>query len=175
MRVSQELKLMPHLVPKSLWGKSAANLLKRAAWERIRGDALEAARSTCQVCGDPASASDPCHELWDYDDEHGTATLAGLRIQCRNCDIAVHMGRTVARGNGRTALAQLVKVNGMGPREAKILYRSAMDKWKQRNKKEWRIAVAKSLLQPYPELAALEQCTAAVPTQKVRRAKFHEP
>jgi len=150
------LKLTPHLVPKPLWGKSAANLLKRGAWERIRRDALEAARHTCQVCSDPATTSDPCHELWDYDDERGTATLVGLRIQCRNCDSAVHMGRAVKKGLGNAAIAQLVKVNRIGPREVKVLYRSAMDEWRQRNKKQWRIAVAKPLLERYPELAILE-------------------
>lgn len=153
--ISQELKLMPHMVPKPLWRKSAANLLKRAAWERIRRDALEAARHACQVC---SASGDPlhCHELWEYNDERCTATLVGLRIQCKSCDSGVHMGRAVAHGNGRAALAQLVKVNGIGAREGKMLYRKAMDKWKQRNKQEWRIVVAESILKRYPELAILE-------------------
>lgn len=80
-------------------------------------------------------------------------------MQCRNCDGAVHMGRTVKRG-GRTgyiaAIAQLCKVNGIGVPEAKMLYRHAMDEWKQRGEKEWRIIVAKSFLERYPELAVLE-------------------
>ena len=153
----QELKLTPHLVPKPLWGKSAANLLKRADWERIRHEALQAARRACQVCSASESAGAlNCHELWDYDDEHSTATLVGLRIQCRNCDSAVHMGRAVKRGLGNAAIAQLVKVNVIGPREAKMLYRSAMDQWRQRNKKQWRIVVAKSLVARYAELAILE-------------------
>jgi hypothetical protein len=143
------------MVPKPLWRKSAANLLKRAAWDRIRCDALESARHACQVC---ATTGDPlhCHELWEYNDENGTATLVGLRMQCRSCDSAVHMGRAVAHGDGRAALAQLVKVNGIGGREGKMLYREAMDKWKQRNKQQWRIVVAESLLKRYPELAVLE-------------------
>lgn len=153
----QEFKLRPHLVPKSLWGKSAANLLKRADWERIRREALQAARHACEVCCDTKPAGGlNCHELWDYDDEHGTATLVGLRIQCRNCDGAVHMGRAVKRGFGAAAIAQLVKVNVIGPRDAKMLYRSAMDEWRRRNKKQWRIVVAKSLVERYPELAILE-------------------
>jgi hypothetical protein len=153
----QELKLRPNLVPKPLWGKSAANLLKRGDWERIRRDAVQAARHACQVCFDPASAGTlNCHELWDYDDEQGTATLVGLRMQCRNCDSAVHMGRAVKRGVGNAAIAQLVKVNVIGAREAKMLYRSAMDEWRRRNKKQWRIVVEKSLMERYPELAILE-------------------
>jgi hypothetical protein len=160
--MNRELKLVPHLVPKPLWGKSAANLLKRAAWERIRVNALELARRACQVCSSAASANDSltCHELWDYDDESGTATLVGLRMQCRNCDSAVHMGRAVRRGFGSAAIAQLVKVNRISAPEAKMLYGRAMGTWKQRNTKKWRIVVAKSLLERYPEMAALEQCAA---------------
>jgi len=109
------------------------------------------------VCCDAESGSAlNCHELWDYDDEHGTATLVGLRMQCRNCDSAVHMGRAVKRGFGNAAIAQLVKVNVIGPREAKMLYRGAMDEWRRRNKKQWRIVVAESLVERYPELAILE-------------------
>lgn len=153
------LKLMPHLVPKPLWRKRAARLLKHGGWERIRRDTQEAAHGACQVCSDPVSTSDPCHELWDYDDERGTATLVGLRIQCRKCDAAVHMGRTVKRDLRDMTKAQLVKVNGITPREAQMLFDSAMEEWRRRNEKEWRIAVAKSLLDRYPELAVLEPYT----------------
>jgi len=118
---------------------------------------MQAARRACQVCSAGASASAlNCHELWDYDDDQGTATLVGLRIQCRNCDSAVHMGRAVRLGFGNAALGQLVKVNLIGAREAKMLYRSALDEWRRRNKKQWRIVVAKSLMEKYPELAILE-------------------
>jgi len=118
---------------------------------------MRAARRACQVYSDAASASPlNCHELWDYNDDQSTATLVGLRIQCRNCDSAVHMGRAVRLGFGNTALAQLVKVNLIGAREARMLYRSALDEWRLRNKKHWRIVVAKSLMEKYPELAILE-------------------
>jgi hypothetical protein len=158
---SQELKLMPHLVPKPLWGKSAAQLFKgkgRAAWKRIRNDALQVAVHACQVCSDAAPDSAlNCHELWDYDDGRGTATLVGLRIQCRKCDCAVHMGRADKQGFLDVAIAQLCKVNGIGEPEAMRLYRRAKSVWSQRNKKQWGIVVSKPLLERYPELAALEQ------------------
>jgi hypothetical protein len=160
---SPEAKLMPHLVPKPLWGKSAAQLFKgkgRAVWKRIRSDALQVALHACQVCSDAApDTALNCHELWDYDDEHGTATLVGLRIQCRKCDCAVHMGRAEKQGVLDVAIAHLCIVNGIGEPEAMKLYRRARGVWSQRNKKQWRIVVAKSLLERYPELAALERIT----------------
>jgi len=160
--VPTELKITPHLVPKPLWGKSAAQLFKgkgRAVWKRIRTDALQVALHACQVCSDPGPDSAlNCHELWDYDDERGTATLVGLRIQCRNCDCAVHMGRAEKHGFLNVAIAQLCKVNGIGEPEAVRLYRRAKGVWSQRNKKQWQIVVEKSLLERYPGLAALEAC-----------------
>jgi hypothetical protein len=160
--VPPEPKLMPHLVPKPLWGKSAAQLLLkgkgRAVWKQIRSDALQVALHACQVCSDPGPDSVlHCHELWEYEDESGTATLVGLRIQCRKCDCAVHMGRAEKHGLFNVAIARLCKVNGIGEPEAASLYRRAKGVWTQRNNKQWRIVVAKPLLERYPELAALEQ------------------
>jgi hypothetical protein len=57
-----------------------------------------------------------------------TATIAGLRVQCRKCDSAVHKGRTAEQGSGKVAVAQLVTVNGIGVPEAKSLFPPASHK-----------------------------------------------
>ena len=152
---AQELKLMPHLIPKPLFRKSAANLLSRSAWGRIKADTLEVAHHTCQACDDADNALD-CHEMWDYDEERGTATLIGLRMQCEDCHLAVHMGLAVKTGRGNAALTQLMKVNGIDASQAKALYHNAMDEWRRRNKIKWRIVVGEALLERYPELGTLE-------------------
>lgn len=126
----------------------------------MRCDALEAANSTCEVCsfapspiyGDPLT----CHEVWHYDDKRGIATLTGLKIHCTKCDSAVHMGMAAAYGGYDAAIAQLCKVNGIGPQAAQELFAAAMNLWKKRSKKKWRIKVAKTLLKRYPQLVALE-------------------
>jgi hypothetical protein len=126
----------------------------------MRKDALEAAHNACEVCsfapspihGDPLT----CHEVWHYDDKRGVATLTGLEVHCHDCDSVMHMGRTVAYGGRDTAIAQLCKVNGIGPEEAGVLFASAMIVWKKRSKKKLRIVVVESLLKRYPQLGALE-------------------
>jgi len=70
------LKLAPHLVPRSLFRKSAVQLLPRAAWDRIRNDTLAAANHKCAVCKEPG---DDCHELWQYDEKNGIALLVEFR------------------------------------------------------------------------------------------------
>jgi hypothetical protein len=126
----------------------------------MRKDALEAAHYTCEICSVVQSPihDDPltCHEVWHYDDKRGTATLTRLEVHCHECDSVIHMGRTVAHGGRETAIAQLCKVNGIGPEEAGELFAAAMIVWRKRSKKKWRIAVAKPLLKYYPQLAALE-------------------
>ena len=152
---------MPNMVPKPLWRKSAYRMLGRGArWKQIRKDALEAAHHACEVCsfapspiyGDPLT----CHEVWHYDDKRGIATLTGFEIHCNECDSVMHMGRTVAHGGRDMAIAQLCKVNKIGPKEAEQLFADAMIVWRQRNEKKWRIAVTKPLLKRYPQLATLE-------------------
>lgn len=117
----------------------------------MRSDALEAAHHTCEVCsftpspiyGDPLT----CHEVWQYDDKRGVATLVGLKIHCSKCDSAVHMGMAAAYGGRDIAIAQLCKVNGIGPQAAEELFAAAIVLWRKRSKKKWRIALAKPLLE----------------------------
>ncbi len=159
--VTKQPRLMPHLVPKPLWGKNAHQLFgRRALWKQMRSDALEAARHTCEVCSNAPSPihGDPltCHEVWHYDDKRGVATLTRLKIHCGKCDSAVHMGMAAAYGGLDTAVAQLCKVNEIGPEEAKQLFAAEMILWRKRSKKKWRVAVAKPLLKRYPQLADLE-------------------
>ena len=160
--MNKDLKLVPHLVPKPLWGKSAANLLPRASWDRIRADILTAANHKCQVCKEKSRMLS-CHEMWLYDDKNGVATLVEFRMQCRDCDQVVHMGRAVKHGGGRAALIHLCRINFISPKEGRAIYDGAMADWKERSKRTWRIDVAKALLERYPQLSALIEST-PVPT-----------
>lgn len=146
------LKLTPHLIPKPLFRQSAAKLLSRGLWDAIRNDVLTAAKHKCEVCTGPGIE---CHEVWLYDDANGVATLVQFRILCGACHEVVHMGRAVVRGNGRAALIHLCKVNSIRPEEGEQIWHRAKAEWKERNKRAWKINVAKPLLKPYPQLAAL--------------------
>jgi hypothetical protein len=146
------LKLRPHLIPKPLFRKSAANLLPPASWDRIRNETLTAAQYRCAVC---KGQGRECHEVWLYDDANAVATLVQFRILCGECHQVVHMGRAVKYGNGRAALIHLCKLNGIGPKEGKEIYDRAMGEWYERNQRTWKLDVAKPLLERYPQLALL--------------------
>lgn len=147
--------LEPELVPQPLWEISAYRLLPgRAAWDRIRNATLEAAGHRCSICG----ASGPrlhCNEQWNYDDANGVARLTGFQIVCVACHGAIHMGRTAAVGYLSDALAHLQRVNGITEPEARRMFHGAMEVWRERNQKHWRVVVAPELLANFPELEVL--------------------
>jgi hypothetical protein len=158
------LPITIRLVPKPLWGINAHKLLDDSAWEEIRQVALAEAQHTCECCGfqpgQVVRVALICHEVWEYDEKAGTATLTGLRIHCRLCDLATHIGRAIRHGNKREAFTQLCKVNGLTAKQAVELYESEMAIWRARNLLKWRIAIVGSLLQSHPTLARLEAATA---------------
>jgi hypothetical protein len=153
-RGPKKLRLRPQLVPKPLWVLSACQLLKRAEWELMRQEALAAAGHECEICA-AAPISLTCHEVWDYDERKGTATLVRLEIHCTACDTATHIGRAMAHGFGELAIAQLCKVNGITREQAQVLYEDAKLEWRKRNRKKWHVVVGVHLLTRYPQLAKL--------------------
>jgi hypothetical protein len=152
-------RLVPGLVPRPLWGRSAYRILGRgASWRRIRQDTLESALQRCAICNrGTAETSRPltCHEVWQYDDENNLATLVGFEAHCSECDLVVHMGLTIAHGMESRAIEQLKAINKIDAKTARRLYDDAMVTWEKRNLNEWQLRVSGALLQKYPDLRKL--------------------
>ena len=72
-----------------------------------------------------------CHEVWEYDDLNGVATLVELLIVCRDCNSVLHVGMSLVIGSkrgkseivdrGEQALQHLRKVNRITRKEARKL------------------------------------------------------
>jgi hypothetical protein len=150
----------PELIPEPLWNISAAALLgrKSAAWRQIRSDALADAGDACSACGEVTVGGRRmvCDELWAYDEQHGVATLAGVRILCPACDSARHFARAAQLGKGAEALAALARVNGISTAEARVLQDEARAEWEQRSRCAWTVRVSAGLLRRYPALAKVD-------------------
>ena len=147
------LRLAPRLVPRPLWGISAARLLPRAKWQRIRIDALEASRGACVVCGAVREKGMIGDEEWDYGD--GVATLVGVRMVCGDCDAVTHIGSTTRRGYAEVARDHMTRINGIAREEADQIIAMSFREWRARSARSWTVAVAPDLLDRYPELAVL--------------------
>jgi hypothetical protein len=150
----------PELIPEPLWNISAAALLgrKSRAWREIRADALNDSGDACSACGGvtPGGKYMVCDELWDYDEQHGVATLASVRILCPACDSARHFERAGQLGKGADALATLARVNGISEEEARALQDDAVTQWKRRSRRSWTVRVSEELLLRYAVLARVD-------------------
>jgi hypothetical protein len=135
------VNLKPELIPEPLWNISAAALIgrKSKAWRQIRSDALTGSGNACSACGEVTADGKHmvCDELWDYGEQHGVATLTGVRILCPACNFARHFARAAQLGKGADALATLTRVNGISKAEARALQDDAEKAWKRRSRRAW--------------------------------------
>jgi hypothetical protein len=152
----RKLKLLPRLVPKPLWGRSARKLFGwTPPWKTIRSEALHRAHDRCSICGDTTGPLH-CDEEWDYSDQAGTATLVGFRAICESCHDVVHIARSTAHGKGREARRHMSRVNGLTSSDTEKIISKSMEAWRGRSQKEWRVVVHPDLLRRYPQLAKLQ-------------------
>jgi hypothetical protein len=162
LQTGKQYKLQPSPVPAPLWEISAYRVLnRRAPWNQIREAALERSGHRCLICGvmpQPDLATDCrlyCHEKWHYDDLKALATLKGFEMLCAECNGAAHMGRSSALGYEEQAVMHLCRVNGITEAQARFMFRRAMDIWKARSQKQWKVAVSRALSARYPQLRVL--------------------
>lgn len=161
MASRKKLRLVPELVPRPLWGRSAHRMLaRRVAWaKKIRPDALAKAKNCCSICGSTGEGPLTCHDKWRYDDKTATAKLVGFEIHCGKCDAATYSGRLMNKGLPKEveidALQHFCSVNRCTPKDFRCVLASAMDEWHKRSERQWTVKVAAPLIKRYPELAAL--------------------
>jgi hypothetical protein len=154
-RSAKSLRVIPILVPRPFWRATAYRLLGRGTtWKRIRQAILEDCGNACGICGSSGGRL-TCHEQWKYSDEDGIAELVGFTATCDPCDAVMHIGRTSQYGGLDAALAHLAKLNDITLNAARAVIDEAMNQWRKRNGREWRIAVGPKLLGRFPSLAVL--------------------
>ncbi len=149
------LILVPELIPGPLWGRSGSRMLPSARWRRIRAAELERAGSACEVCGRVLAKGLVAHERWSYSTEQDpVALLWSIRMQCRQCDAATHIGLADSQGRGRGARATLARVNGITMADVELLIEGAFERWAQLSSvRSWRVDVHAPLLATHPDLA----------------------
>ena len=159
--------LIPEMVPRDLWGRSAYRMLGgRTVWKnRIRPDALVQSKGRCGVCTAKAERL-ICHDKWLYDDKKAIATLVGFEMHCDLCDMVTHIGRAMQVQDQRivvmAAVGHLSKVNKCDEVVALDILSTARDLWEKRSRKAWKISVNPKLLENYPELKGLPEYEAPV-------------
>jgi hypothetical protein len=134
------LKLEIELVPKPLWGKSLANMLPKAQWEKLRAQRIQEKGARCEICGQAGHVE--LHEIWEYDDERHVQRLAGLQLLCVLCHSVKHFGRAQAEATKgklelKPVIAHFCKVNNCGFQDLKAHWRSVYKQWNERSTHQW--------------------------------------
>lgn len=160
------LVLAPRLVPRPLWGRSAARLLDEEAWRAVRDEVVADAGSRCFVCGHHQRRWMVCDEDWRYaidrDElgQRGRAVLVGLRLLCPRCDRVVHLGHTESRHGRRgadDALRHGAAINGVSVGDMRLLAEGAFEAWARSSSvRRWTVAVDPALAARFPEICVVE-------------------
>ena len=161
------IRLAPRLVPRPLWGRSAARLLPEERWRAVRAAVVERSDSTCAVCGHRQRRWMVCDEDWRYalvdrgsGGERGVARLVALRLLCPRCDRVVHLGHTESR-HGREgaddALRHAARVNGIDVTDARLLAEAAFEAWARLSSvSRWTVEVAPDVAARHPSVRVVE-------------------
>ena len=135
--------LTVELVPRGQWGANLRSELPKAEWDRLRKATYAAAGHRCEICGGKGRKWPvECHERWRYDEGTKTQHLEGLIALCPMCHKVKHIGRSMAVGEGDSAISHLMKVNGWSEAETTAYLKEAFETWERRSSETWKLDIS---------------------------------
>lgn len=154
------MKLTVELIPKSSWDNNLRSYLTSTQWDKVRRKCYQEAGYKCEICeGVGPKHPVECHEKWDF--VNGQVKLFGLIALCPACHEVKHIGRAVATGNEKRALAHFMKVNQMSKADSVAYINEAFDIWRNRSRYPWKL-----------EISYLEEYMGESFVEKVKEAKL---
>ena len=140
---SKKIPLTIELVPQGQWGSNLRSELPKSEWDSLRGLTYANAGHRCEVCGGKGSRWPvECHEKWEYDNKNKVQRLIGLIALCPSCHEVKHIGRTMAVGNGKRAVAHIMRVNGWSESFALSYIENAFEVWEKRSGEDWTLDIS---------------------------------
>lgn len=143
-------RLTIELVPATAWYKNVRSEVTKEKWDYIRKKCYRKANHKCEVCSDNGKNQGykhtvECHEIWEYDDEKHTQTLAGFIALCPFCHKVKHPGLAQINGEMDIVLSQLMKVNSITEEQARKYLTECFEIWEERSKHKWSLCTASLL------------------------------
>lgn len=126
--------------PRSSWATSLKKLIGDR-WDSIRKGVYRRACYRCEICSDQGPKWPvECHEVFEYNDAREEQTLSGIVALCPNCHKALHYVQSSKRGEGGEEIKQHIGfVNEQTAEEVENLLSQARERYKARNKIEWKV------------------------------------
>ena len=136
------MPLAVELVPTTLWGKSAARLMKRADWDERRQRVFATQKHRCGICRQKSELK--CHELWEYDQSRHIQRVLGFIGVCDLCHFAIHFGcaqrvATEEYLNLAKVISHACSVNRCTRKEWAAHVADAFSIWRERSLHQWTI------------------------------------
>lgn len=149
-------RLVPHLVPKPLWGKSIHKSLSRGKWNKIRASFISEADNKCASCCVSHEKGMICHEVWVYSITDHIAELDGFMLTCRDCNFVHHIGKASTLGRQEEAILHMMRINQIDREEALAVTETSLEEWSERSAiTDWKILIPQALIEEYPDLSAI--------------------
>jgi hypothetical protein len=127
------MKLNIDLVPRQVQYKNLRTFLGHK-WTALSKQIRKEANGICQTCGCKSEKLE-AHELWHYDDEKMTQTLAEIRAVCFTCHRCYHLGHSIVIKKMQPSylMQYIAKVNECSLEEATMIFKNAFEVWKTRS------------------------------------------
>jgi len=196
MKPTHRLKLVPRAAPPVLAGLTAANLLSRSVWNKVRGRVMEEAGTRCETCRASYRDRMVCDEVWSYNQKRLLATLMRLRLLCQACNSVTHLsvvlrqhplGVVLCLGESGPrlevwsdadaepalrAFTHMMRVNHIGVKKVEETVLRTVTHSLRSDHRKWKVKVARRLLCKYPELRVLDGRTSASRLRKRVAARW---
>ena len=111
------LKLVPELIPKNMWGSAPREYIGWSAWKKLRRLCIDRAGQRCEVCGRFTSKNKlDIHERYTIMSEY--LILKRLICVCKKCHGLIHPGFTLSQASNQEEMFKLIvsrsaKINGL--------------------------------------------------------------
>lgn len=151
----QKYKLVPDLVPRSLWGKNIRNSVPHNIWRKeIRQKVILREKNVCQGCGAIYEKRMICHEVWNYDHKNHIAKLSGFSLICGDCNLVFHFGFASTKDLEDKAIQHMMHVNSISEEEALRVIDAAIEVFNQRSLiDDWEISLSQEVKEEFPFLS----------------------
>lgn len=123
------------LIPQSLWGKSR---IKDSDYKKLKQLCFKRCNNKCEYCGYRGKCQEiVMDKIWDYNEKSKTRTLKRLICSCKNCDDAVHMGRSRKENKYIDAREHFKKITNCTNEQLIEHDRNTSKLWGKHNEIEW--------------------------------------
>lgn len=138
-----EYKLLPELVPSTVFYTNIRSFIYPMYWSRISLDVREKNNFHCEICGEDFNNQHSrlhCHEVWRYDDEHHMIYLDKLQSICYKCHSVKHIGYQMIQGDEafELALLHMMKINSIDKDTAIDLINKVFEIHTERSQHQWK-------------------------------------